>query len=118
MFVHFLSCAVTSSILPCRHDSIQGKERLLKEFSAADDAVMKKDVKRPAEHKALFSGTNTDDHFCLGIKVTRGAVRYICATCAFLSLRHVKLLSVVGMPQHWHSMYESTITSTDISGQY
>lgn len=59
----------------CRHDSIQGKERLLKEFSAEEGSGLRKDVNRPEEHKALFSGTNTDDHFCFGIKVTRGAVR-------------------------------------------
>eukprot|EP00892_Ulva_mutabilis_P002218 jgi/Ulvmu1/11998/UM083_0009.1 len=58
-----------------RADSIQGKDRLLKEFCAAAGVAMNKDVTRPVEHKALFSGTNTDDHFRIGIKVSRGAVR-------------------------------------------
>lgn len=70
---------------------------------------MKKDVIRPAEHKALFSGTNTDDHFCLGIKVTRGAVR--CVTTGdpvFLVIFGIASLQhLVGMLQHSHNRYES-----------
>ena len=65
----------------CRADSIQGKERLLEEFGSEEDgdngeAGKGKDrvVDKPDEHKVLFEG-NTDDHFRLGIKITRGAVR-------------------------------------------
>ena len=31
---------------------------------------------KPAEWRALFTG-NTDDHFRLGIKITRGAIRWV-----------------------------------------
>lgn len=57
----------------CRHDSIKGKQQLMKEFS--EEAPTRKDVVRPADHKAMFSG-NSDDHFRVGIKVTQGSVRF------------------------------------------
>ena len=67
-----------------RTDSIQNKQRFLEEFGAGDDeegeeaglsAREKAALQRkPAEHRGLFAG-NLDDHFRLGIKLTRGAAR-------------------------------------------
>lgn len=73
-----------------RADSIQNKQRFLDEYTLADDeedndmdahaATTSMDPatralrNKPADHRARFSG-NTDDHFRLGIKITRGAVR-------------------------------------------
>lgn len=76
-----------------RSDCIQHKERFLDEFGADDDdddddvaddlsieAGDKKArkslaaAKKPADHVAVMSG-NRDDHFRMGIKITRGAVR-------------------------------------------
>lgn len=74
-----LARATTPCIEPltaemCRNDSIRGKQQLMKEFS--EDVPTRKDVVRPADHKAMFSG-NSDDHFQVGIKVTQGSVRFI-----------------------------------------
>lgn len=33
-------------------------------------------ARKPADHRALFDG-NLDDHFRLGIKITRGAIRCV-----------------------------------------
>ena len=41
--------------------------------TAADSAAARKGGGKPAEHVALFDG-NTDDHFRLGIKLTRCAL--------------------------------------------
>ena len=58
-----------------RTDSVQGKARFLEEFGPGEaEGASKADLEarrgRPAEHTALFAG-NTDDHFRLGIKLTR-----------------------------------------------
>ncbi|PRW59313.1 U3 small nucleolar RNA-associated 25 [Chlorella sorokiniana] len=61
-----------------RTDTIQNKQRFLEEFGDADDELTEREraavARKPAEHQALFGG-NTDDHFRLGIKLTRGAVK-------------------------------------------
>eukprot|EP00887_Chlorella_sp_A99_P004809 scaffold4.g4809.t1 len=63
-----------------RTDSVQGKARLLEEFGGGEDEeelsarAAAGRARRPADHLALFSG-NLDDHFRLGVKLTRGAVR-------------------------------------------
>ena len=54
-----------------RKDSIQGKARFLEDFGPQEDDT--EDVKTKhhcQEHAVLFKG-NTDDHFRLGIKLTR-----------------------------------------------
>ena len=66
-----------------RADSIQHKQRFLDEFGNPGGSVdmdekgaaagvddKEKQGAKPAEHEALFSG-NGDDHFRLGIRVTR-----------------------------------------------
>jgi hypothetical protein len=66
----------------CRVDSIHGKERFQDEFGPPEtDDVDEKEVQRPAELKALFHGTNTGDHFRIGIRLTRGSV---CTSSACL----------------------------------
>lgn len=57
-----------------RNDSIQGKARFREEFGAQDDEAEADGKARHhvPEHSALFHG-NTDDHFRLGIKLTRQA---------------------------------------------
>lgn len=39
-----------------------------------DEGTRNRRKAKPADWRALFSG-NTDDHFRLGIKITRGAIR-------------------------------------------
>ena len=62
-----------------RADSIQGKQRFLDDFGPGDDAADEEELtergkrvkkQQPAEHQALFDG-NSDDHFRIGIKITR-----------------------------------------------
>ncbi|WIA34691.1 hypothetical protein OEZ86_013004 [Tetradesmus obliquus] len=73
-----------------RADSVQGKEKFLEQFVGEDDddsqqqqehdaaaaagAKSKKGPQKPAEHRALFRG-NLDDHFRLGIRITRGQIK-------------------------------------------
>ncbi|KAL3145860.1 hypothetical protein ABBQ38_015229 [Trebouxia sp. C0009 RCD-2024] len=67
-----------------RADSIQGKQRLLEDFGPGEDASDEEEDRtergkrvkqqQPAEHRALFDG-NCDDHFRIGMKITRGSVR-------------------------------------------
>lgn len=44
----------------------------MNEFS--EEVAVRRDVVRPDDHKAMFSG-NSDDHFRVGIRVTQGSVR-------------------------------------------
>ena len=53
-----------------RSDSIQNKGRFLEEYGDAADEEEEQRIGQPAEHVELFRG-NTDDHFSLGIKLTR-----------------------------------------------
>lgn len=46
----------------------------------ADEKAKARRASKPAEWRALFSG-NVDDHFRLGIKLTRGAIKYGHALC-------------------------------------
>eukprot|EP00198_Chlamydomonas_reinhardtii_P002817 XP_001692153.1 predicted protein [Chlamydomonas reinhardtii] len=66
-----------------RSDSVQGKEKFLEQFTDPeemaeeenmDEAARARLAAKPSEHRALFAG-NIDDHFRLGIKVTKGAVK-------------------------------------------
>jgi len=64
-----------------RADSVQGKERFVEQFTDPeaeeenmDEGTRNRRKAKPADWRALFSG-NTDDHFRLGIKITRGAIR-------------------------------------------
>lgn len=54
-----------------RKDSIQGKARFAEDFGPGeDDSEAHKSKHHYKEHSVLFNG-NTDDHFRLGIKITR-----------------------------------------------
>ena len=55
-----------------RKDSIQGKARFLEDFGPQEEEEDEKTKNRSQEHRVLFHG-NTDDHFRLGIKLTRSA---------------------------------------------
>ncbi|KAL4425892.1 hypothetical protein ABPG75_009908 [Micractinium tetrahymenae] len=61
-----------------RTDTIQNKQRFLEEFGDQGDELTEREraavARKPAEHRALFGG-NMDDHFRMGIKLTRGAVK-------------------------------------------
>ncbi|GIL58206.1 hypothetical protein Vafri_13325 [Volvox africanus] len=75
---------VALAIKETRSDSVQGKQRFVEQFmdpeegeqaeGNPDDAARARVAAQPPEHRALFSG-NVDDHFRLGIKVTKGAIR-------------------------------------------
>jgi U3 small nucleolar RNA-associated protein 25 len=81
------------AIKETRVDSIQNKERFMEEFGTGEEESQKDGntipaddleglnareraaiARKPIEHRSLFSG-NADDHFRLGMKLTRGAVR-------------------------------------------
>ena len=63
-----------------RADSIQGKQRFLEDFGPGDDSDAEEEAltergkrvkqQQPPEHQALFDG-NCDDHFRIGMKITR-----------------------------------------------
>lgn len=58
-----------------RTDTIQNKARFLDEFGGGDDDELTEReraavARKPVEHQALFAG-NTDDHFRMGVKLTR-----------------------------------------------
>ena len=66
-----------------RADSILGKQRFMEEFGPSEEdsdgegmTERGKTVKAqmPLEHQRLFEG-NCDDHFRIGLKITRGSVR-------------------------------------------
>ncbi|KAG2500344.1 hypothetical protein HYH03_001919 [Edaphochlamys debaryana] len=74
---------VALALRETRVDSVQGKEKFVEQFTDPDDmgeeeeldpATRSRLASKPGDHRALFAG-NTDDHFRLGIKVTKGAVR-------------------------------------------
>ncbi|KAL4445727.1 hypothetical protein ABPG77_008926 [Micractinium sp. CCAP 211/92] len=61
-----------------RTDTIQNKQRFLEEFGDQGEELTEREraavARKPAGHRALFGG-NSDDHFRVGIKLTRGAVK-------------------------------------------
>jgi len=64
-----------------RADSIQGKARFDREYGPGSDGEGEEEGRagkrrhpKPADHAALFAG-NADDHFRIGVRVTKGAVR-------------------------------------------
>lgn len=66
-----------------RADSILGKQRFMEEFGPDEedfdeegmtDRGKKVKAQMPLEHQRLFEG-NCDDHFRIGLKITRGSVR-------------------------------------------
>eukprot|EP00873_Tetraselmis_striata_P003639 jgi/Tetstr1/423903/TSEL_014526.t1 len=64
------------AIRETRTDSVQGKQRFVDDFyteDSDDEDGGRRKVEKPPEYKTLFGG-NTDDHFMLGIKLTRGSV--------------------------------------------
>ncbi|GLC42263.1 hypothetical protein PLESTM_001310300 [Pleodorina starrii] len=75
---------VALAIRETRSDSVQGKERFVEQFTDPEEGDMAEEdmdaaakarlAARPPEHRALFAG-NVDDHFRLGVKVTKGAIR-------------------------------------------
>ncbi|GFR41586.1 hypothetical protein Agub_g2307, partial [Astrephomene gubernaculifera] len=74
---------VALALRETRSDSVQGKEKFVEQFTDPDEmqdeesldpATRARLAAKPADHRALFAG-NVDDHFRLGIKVTKGAIR-------------------------------------------
>ncbi len=55
---------------------------------------------KPSEWRALFSG-NTDDHFRLGIKITRGSIRQGPGRCVNLPWRVVSDMQRRGASERW-----------------
>lgn len=82
MAFQIVSRLLSFALKETRTDSIQRKERFRDEFGddedealvAMSDRMKNAWAKKPAEHRAIFHG-NIDDHFRLGIKLTRGAAR-------------------------------------------
>ena len=74
-------CSARERTAACRADSIQGRQRFVDEFSVAKEEEKQREVQRPAEFKALFDGSNTNDHFRIGIRLTHGCVRPSPAHC-------------------------------------
>ena len=71
------------AIRESRKDSVQRKEKFVNDFAgegSEDEEELdergkkRRVVTKPDDHKTLFSG-NLDDHFRVGVKITRGAVR-------------------------------------------
>eukprot|EP00798_Chlamydomonas_sp_ICE-L_P009960 gene9960-7836_t len=64
-----------------RADTVQGKEKFVDQFTDPqadpedenDEKHQARRAAKPMEWRALFDG-NTDDHFRMGIKITRGAI--------------------------------------------
>ncbi|GAX83068.1 hypothetical protein CEUSTIGMA_g10494.t1 [Chlamydomonas eustigma] len=73
---------VSMAMRETRADSVQGKEKFVEQFTDPeeeeeedmDPKLRARRAAKPAEWQALFSG-NVDDHFRVGIKITRGAIR-------------------------------------------
>jgi len=83
--LHFVLRLLTLAMRETRTDSIQNKKRFLEEFGDDEEGADAEDgglsdrartalARKPAQHRALFHG-NVDDHFRMGIKLTRGAAK-------------------------------------------
>lgn len=91
--LRFVQRLLTLALRETRSDTIQQKRRFLEEFGSEEDEEQEADgggkegakangadrakaglARKPAEHRALFHG-NLDDHFRVGIKLTRGAAK-------------------------------------------
>jgi len=81
-----ISRLVDLAVTQTRTDSVQNKQRFNEEFGPEEgeeelDAALLNDrakegkARKPAEFQALFHHGNLDDHFRLGVKLTRGAVK-------------------------------------------
>lgn len=68
------------AIQETRTDTVKNKKRFEEEFGVAEEYDVVSERERvalslkPKQHRALFDG-NCDDHFRLGIKITRGSIR-------------------------------------------
>ena len=81
---------------------MQGTKRLQDEFGPDEGALATAEqVARPQEHKALFHGTNTNDHFRFGVRVTRGTVRPGCSAASGARLPGITLTRIRGC-KLWH----------------
>jgi hypothetical protein len=83
-FALLLICRATLRLVPdvdCLFPDLQGKEKFVEQFAGDSDeedfvaaAGKRKGRPKPPDFRALFSG-NTDDHFRMGIRITRGQVK-------------------------------------------